>query len=78
MDNLLRWLGVWDKAYRFSSLSQKTRKSNDLKMTGLPTQSFKTLSVDPAGVGWANQAGVSFKWREYLREISKFSSLLAV
>ena len=41
MDNLLRWLGVWDKAYRFSSLSQKTRESICLKMTALSTQLFK-------------------------------------
>ena len=46
--------GLWDGAYGLSSLSEKTRKSNDLQML-LQRQHFllsylKTLSVGPAGV----------------------------
>ena len=61
---------LWDGTYGFSSLSEKTRKSNHLQMT-LQKQHFllsylKTLSVGPAEVwtrgpdrlspNWANQA----------------------
>ena len=46
--------GLWDGAYRLSSLSEKTRKSNRLRML-LQREHFvlsylKTLSVGPAGV----------------------------
>ena len=45
---------LWDGTYGFSSLSEKTRKSNHLQMS-LQRQHFllsylKTLSVGPAGV----------------------------
>ena len=45
---------LWDGAYGFSSLSEKTRKSNHLQMS-LQRQHFllsylKTLSVGPAGI----------------------------
>ena len=45
---------LWDGTYGFSSLSEKTRKSNRLQMS-LQRQHFllsylKTLSVGPAGV----------------------------
>ena len=48
---------LWDGTYGFSSLSEKTRKSNHLQMS-LQRQHFllsylKTLSVGPAGV-WAH------------------------
>ena len=56
---------LWDGTYGFSSLSEKTRKSNHLQMS-LQRQHFllsylKNLSVAPAGVWtatWANQAAV--------------------
>ena len=57
---------LWDGTYCFSSLSEKTRKSNHLQIL-LPRQHFllsyfKTLSVGPAGVWtrslWGNQAAV--------------------
>ena len=45
---------LWDRTYSFSSLSEKTRKSNHLQMS-LQRQHFllsylETLSVGPAGV----------------------------
>ena len=45
---------LWDRSYGFSSLSEKTKKSNHLQMS-LQRQHFllsylKTLSVGPAGV----------------------------
>ena len=45
--------GFWDEAYRLSSLSEKTRKSNRLQMSlqrqHFPLSYLKTLSVGPAG-----------------------------
>ena len=53
---------LWDGTYGFSSLSEKTRKSNHLQMS-LQRQHFllsylKTLSVGPAGV-WARDLPLS-------------------
>ena len=46
--------GLWDGAYGLSSLSEKTRKSNRLRMLSQREHSLlsylKTLSVGPAGV----------------------------
>ena len=49
---------LWDGAYGFSSLSEKTRKSNHLQMS-LQREDFllsylKTLSVDPVGI-WTRE-----------------------
>ena len=60
---------LWEGTYGFSSLSEKTRKSNDLQMS-LQRQHFllsylKTLDPGPAGVwthDWANQVAVSL-WK---------------
>ena len=46
---------LWDRTYGFSSLSEKTRQSNHLKISfitkaALSSQLFKDLSVGPAGV----------------------------
>ena len=53
---------LWDGTYGFSSLSEKTRKSNHLQMS-LQRQHFllsylKTLSVGPAGV-WTRDLPLS-------------------
>ena len=49
---------LWDGAYGFSSLSEKTRKSNHLQMS-LQREDFllsylKNLSVDPVGI-WTRE-----------------------
>ena len=53
---------LWDRTYSFSSLSEKTRKSNHLQMS-LQRQHFlldylETLSVGPAGV-WTHDLPLS-------------------
>ena len=53
---------LWDGTYSFSSLSEKTRKSNRLQVS-LQRQHFllsylKTLSVGPAGV-WNSDLSLS-------------------